>query len=347
MVLYITGVCTRECFYCPLSEEKKNNDVIFANERKVDNSDPIPGIILEEDRMRALGTGITGGDPMVVPERTISIIKALKKAYGKVHHIHLYTSSGFDPSMARTLKEAGLDEIRFHPPLERWPEFSDPEAGEEGTKAFDTAIRASKKAGLRTGIEVPAIPDPDGKRWEEGLRTLVEYAIGQKLDFVNLNELEASHTNADHFKRLGYELVEDSMAVEGSAELARRTIDEMTSRHPDIKTVLHFCSSFYKDSVQLRNRLRRTAENVRRPYEEVTEDGTLIRGVIRTEDPEALAELLGDRYEVPAEMMEIQEGAILIAPWILEVLAPELEEEAYISECYPTADALEVERIPL
>ena len=35
LVLFITGVCPRNCWYCSISEKKKNKDVIFANERPI------------------------------------------------------------------------------------------------------------------------------------------------------------------------------------------------------------------------------------------------------------------------------------------------------------------------
>lgn len=348
MVMYLTGICTEDCFYCPLSEEKKGKDVIFANERRIDVEDPIPGLIGEARRMKALGTGITGGDPIVRMDRLVTVIKALRSEFGKGHHIHMYTSSAFDPRKAGLLFDAGLNEIRFHPPLGTWKDFSEmPEKGSNPAMAFHRTIASCIAVGLKTGIEVPAMPDPGGKGWEEGLLALVDYAIRTRLDFVNMNELEASHTNNAAFIDLGYDLVEDSMAVVGSRELASRVISTMAERYPGHRTVLHLCSSTYKDAIQLRNRLKRTAANVRRPYEIVTEDGTLLRGVIVSADPAMMAKRLAGDMEVPDEMMEVSQAGLLIAPWILERIARYIEEEAYLSEVYPTADGLEVERVPL
>src|SRR6056297_2046886 len=63
-VLFITGICPRKCFYCPISSEKYAHDVVFANEWKIkDVENPVE--LFEEVKMTgAKGAGITGGDPL-------------------------------------------------------------------------------------------------------------------------------------------------------------------------------------------------------------------------------------------------------------------------------------------
>jgi pyruvate formate-lyase activating enzyme-like uncharacterized protein len=195
MVLLITGRCLTGCFYCPLSMRKKGKDVVFANELLVkDESD----ILEEAGLIEAEGTGITGGDPLWELERTVEIIKLLKNAFGDSHHIHLYTST-IDADSYLRLEEAGLDEIRVHPPLALWNRMETSELG---------SIRRS--IDMNIGLEVPVIPDEEG-----GLTSLMRYADGIGLDFVNLNELEFSETNCDALLERGFEVKHDiSSAVE-------------------------------------------------------------------------------------------------------------------------------------
>ena len=81
LVLFVTGICSRNCYYCPLSEKKKNKDVVYANEWPIlKDSD----IIKEAELCNAKGAGITGGDPLLVCERTCSVIKKLKKTFRKM-----------------------------------------------------------------------------------------------------------------------------------------------------------------------------------------------------------------------------------------------------------------------
>lgn len=73
----------------------------------------------EGELIEAEGTGITGGDPLEVVDRTVRMIKMLKEHFGERHHIHLYTSM-MDLEKVEKVVDAGLDEIRFHPPTETW-----------------------------------------------------------------------------------------------------------------------------------------------------------------------------------------------------------------------------------
>lgn len=117
LVLFLTGVCDKNCFYCPVSEERLDKDVTYANEKKVFLDEDI---LKEAVSMGAEGTGITGGEPLLYPRRVKHYIKLLKSHFGSDHHIHLYTSIPASRDLLEKLKKCGLDEIRFHPPYETW-----------------------------------------------------------------------------------------------------------------------------------------------------------------------------------------------------------------------------------
>lgn len=343
LVVYITGLCPHRCFYCPLSEERKDRDVVFANEARADG---LEDILREARRMRALGAGITGGDPLLKLKRVVEVVEALKGEFGKDFHVHLYNAGLYPPGHFHKISEAGVDEVRFHPPVEMWKHFAE-EKGDtpEYVKRYMEMIETAKDCGMDVGMEIPSIPGE-----ERGMLAIVHYAHRAGLGFVNINELEISHTNADEMLRRGLLPLEDSAAVEGSRESALSVIKEALSSPGwgEGAPVLHFCSAYYKDAVQLRERLKRTAENVARDFEVVSEDGTLLLGLIEDIGEEEAMEL-AERYGIPGRFYHIDGRGrrMEIGAWILEDIAPEIPYRAYLVERYPTADGLEVERAPL
>ncbi len=321
LVLLITGECESGCFYCPISDAKRGKDVVYANELKVCDG----GSVLAEARaIGAKGAGVTGGDPLMRPRRTCSQIKALKREFGPAFHIHLYTST-IDRGAYLSLQKCGLDELRIHPQARLWSRME--------RSGLETAIEGLK---MRVGIEVPVIP---GK--EKELASLIRFADKIGLDFVNLNELEFSETNASALKKRGFEVKDDvSAAVRGSQDLALRLVGL------DVKIPIHYCSSSFKDAVQLRRRIMRRARRTALPSDMVTDDGTLLKGVIETSEIDDAISVLNDEYNVPTELVhrDDEKKRLEVAPWVLQRISAELPYDSFIVEEYPTADRLEVER---
>jgi pyruvate formate-lyase activating enzyme-like uncharacterized protein len=326
MVLFVTGLCSHHCYYCPLSEQKKNLDVIYADEMPVTKD---KDIIDEAKLISALGTGITGGDPLIKLGRTLRYINLLKDEFGEKHHIHLYTVTGSKEAFKK-LKEAGLDDLRIHVPEIYWDRLK--------SSGYADILTSAVNAELNVGIEVPVIPHK-----EKELLTLIKVADSLNVRFINLNELEFSDTNWQSMKLLNFETKSYiSTAVKGSQATALKVLNES-----DADMIVHYCSAAFKDGIQMKNRLKRRAKNVAKGYEIITKDSTLLRGEIYTDTPERLALKLIKKYDISKKLIEIAQDKIYIAPWILEKIAKELDEQCYITEVYPTWDQLEVEKINL
>jgi pyruvate formate-lyase activating enzyme-like uncharacterized protein len=129
----------------------------------------------------------------------------------------------------------------------------------------------------------------------------------------------------------------------GSEELGRKLLKS------EVSVPLHYCSSSFKDGIQLRRRIMRRGKNVMKPHEILTEDGTLLKGVIETDSISATTAWLLNKYDIPGRLVwsDHNKDRLEIAPWVLEEIAAELPYASYIVEEYPTADRLEVERTPL
>ncbi len=324
LVLFVTGLCDRGCFYCPLSEKRKNKDVVYANERPVRRW---ADVLREAREMNALGTGLTGGSPTLRFRRLLRFIKLLKKEFGREHHVHLYCCADLPMSKLEALRRAGLDEIRFH------------------TWTIEPVERALK-AGLNAGVELPAIPKTE--------KRLIEYlgrldSIGCR--FANLNELEFSETNARALLERGFQLKsETSMAVRGSERTAKRVL-EWASTHVDMS--VHYCPSRLKDAVQLKNRLIRKALHIAKPHEEITEEGLLFKGVIEglsLSQLRSTRQRLIRRYSLsPKDVYVDFQKRRLEIHWRLAEKLSKLEPSLRFAlvEEYPTFDRLETTYIPL
>lgn len=335
LVLFVTGVCDTGCFYCPLSDKRNHHAAMYANERLClgKTYKELAAQVIEEARAQgATGMGVTGGDPMLVPDLTVEMIRRVKGEFGRSFDVHLYTSKHPERALLERLKRAGLDEIRFHPHESHWMRLPG--------SHFERAMRDARAVGLRVGFEVPVIPGV-----EVGLRRLLEFARELPVDYVNLNELEYTHTNREELARRNLAVVDDgSSAIAGSRELALKLVKAYGGDLP-----VHYCSSRFKDAVQLSNRVRRRAERTARPLDLLSEEGLIVVGLIETHDPEGTARRLKDEFEVPLELLavDVLKSRVEVAAWVLEEVADELREKCFIVERYPTAEALEVERTPL
>jgi len=315
MVLFVTGRCRRACWYCPLSSERKGKDVVFANERRIESPEQAVSIA---ERMSALGTGVTGGEPLLCIDRVKEYCKALKDHFGNEHHIHLYTAQA--PTKPELEQLAGLvDEIRLHPPRECWDQIC-------GTDYIASAQRA-KEMGFDIGIEVPALP---------GLELLIPAL--PYLDFLNINELEWGETNADDMRERGYELAD---GVHNAVSGARDWADDLV-KHDKV----HWCASSFKDSVQLRERLRRIAENTARPFDEVTDDGTIVYGVLELHPGTRDAVVARCRIFLADEEFADCGDRVETAWWLLEEYRDKIPGKKSVVERYPDGGMV-VEVTPL
>ena len=149
---------------------------------------------------------ITGGDPLLRLERTIRYIKLLKNRFGKKFHIHMYVPLELVTyNNLRKLNSAGLDEIRFHPDIDN--------------KKFWLRINDARRFKWNIGVEIPVIP----KKAKE-TKELIDF-ISDKVDFLNLNELELSDTNYNRILEEGYRAKNNiSYGVKGSEELAKNLL---------------------------------------------------------------------------------------------------------------------------
>ncbi len=340
LVLFITGHCHWMCDYCPLSENRREIDWMFANERRVEIGD-WDAVIEEARAMNATGAGITGGDPVMARERVLQACKILKNEFGDDFHLHMYTSIPFKAEWARDFAEAGLDEIRFH--------FLDLES-----EKYTETMSACVESGMLTGVEIPCEPDKENE-----LMQLLETMRDMPVQFLNLNELEITVGNHDNMEVRGFNLSDEITAgAAGSGELATRMRDRVMAASigapdPEDGTVrepypyhLKYCTATYKDSGQLRRRFIRRGEHTISPHEILTEDGTLLFGAVdcSLEDSEEWIEEIHTETGLPRRFMlyDSENERIELPLSMAEELVGEIDAPISLVEVHPTHERLEM-----
>lgn len=310
-IIFVTGLCPRKCFYCPLSHERRK-DVVLVNEVKLKADDHviISSIISEIYRSASLGASLTGGDPLVRLKRTLNIIQSVKDSLGDEFHLHLYTTGkALTATIAKSLDGAGLDELRVHPDISDLPRIAE----------------ALKSVGFDYGLEVPAFPGG-----ERELLNLIFRAEKMGFKFVNINELEFSEENSVALLQRGYTMSGDYISATGSKKTAVRVLEEADKRGVDLN--LHFCPVVVKDRYQTGLRLFRRGQITAKPYEKVTDAGTIIK-----------LEVMGTAEiakSIPKRLYEFRGRKVLTSTDFLPLIE---REEAYIVEEL-SSDRLEISR---
>ena len=337
MVVLVSSKCTSNCFYCPLSLERKQADISYANERPFTK---ISDMLIEAENMTARGASMTGGDPLELHSfsQTLLYCQALKSKFTNEFHIHAYTrGKELNEEMLLQLSPF-LDEIRFHV-INLDKDFS--------------TIELATDYDIDVGIEVPIIPTK-GLEYYKSLIKKFESIIPKKSQFyfINLNELEISETN--YRKLLSHGLKEhnnNQSAVQGSSELAREVV-EWASHHSSVP--VHYCALSTKDNIQLPNRLFRIALKRKLPSDVIIEEGSdrglLVRGVIRANghDLDKIKEFLVMELDIPPKLIykDKRKDRILTNAAILEEIYEEIKQEfsqvqAGLVEEYPSYDNLQ------
>ncbi len=307
LVIFITGVCPNRCYYCSISKERRYK-ITFANEQPITD---ISEAITEAEKISALGAGITGGEPTLEINKILQYITAFKLHFGSEFHFHLYTSVPLNHDELFSLHKAGLDEIRFHPPRL------------DLTQKMKNTIFHANHLNWDLGFEIPVIPNLPHK-----VETIIHFAINNNIDFINFNEFEFTQTNYHELKKRGFKPKNSfTAAVQGSEEIALGLL----KKYEEENIILHYCSSSFKDGVQLTNRFLRRAKNTARQFDEITPEGLLNRGRITTTNKQSLheiAQFIKEQLEVPEELIEIQNevNTILTHCSIVKEIGQELTE---------------------
>lgn len=246
--LFISGRCNCDCFYCPTSQQQlglpATNSVEF---RHPDD------YVAYLKRFGFTGASISGGEPLLTPQRTLAFVRAIKRYFGQGMHLWLYTNGTLlNNELAAQLCDAGLDEIRFD------------------IGATDYNLGTLKHAGgifPTLTVEIPAIP-AEVPRLKELLGALQDRGV----QHLNLHQLRLTPHNLPQLQQRNLRYLHGDKVTVLDSELAaleilRHVIDT------GIDLPVNYCSFVYKNRFQAEAARKRNAPLLIKSCEALSESG--------------------------------------------------------------------------
>ena len=226
-------MCHRNCFFCFNPNQAEFDDYTAAVK---DWRGELRRLHRQNPHMRYIA--LTGGEPLLHPEDCVEYFRTAREFWPEAS-LRLYTSGDLlDEPLLGSLRDAGLEEIRFSVKLDDTPA--------RGEKVWQNMALA--KAFIpRVMVEMPVMPDAETEmiRILSRLEELEIYGI-------NLLELCFPYHNAEVFRSRGYALryppyrtlynfwYAGGLPVDGSELLALKLLREAARKKACLR--IHYCS---------------------------------------------------------------------------------------------------------
>jgi len=296
--LFVNGRCNGRCFYCPTAQDDDGppvtNGLAFANPEEY---------AAYVAAMGFSGVSISGGEPLMTPDLTLSYLRAVRERCGDQVHLWLYTNGTLlTPDLCHRLRDAGLNEIRF----------------DLGAVRYHL-----KKLRLAVGciptvtVEIPAVPED-----EELLKLKMLEMAEAGVKHLNLHQMRLTPYNFGPLTERNYTFLHGEKVTVLESELSALRLVRFGLEH-GIQLPVNYCSFPYKRRFQHAAARRRAAQSVAVSGEVVTEPGYL-RTITSTGVRYCEAVLLQNpSYRHPFEKIVLETGRALYLE--RRQLTPELE----------------------
>lgn len=233
--LFITNICNGACFYCPTSQNK--DEIPSSQGMTFDTPEAYAEYV---NYFKLKGVAISGGEPLLVFDRTLNYIKAIRDKGDSDIYIWMYTNGILiDEHKLRLLASAGLNEIRF-------------DIG--ATNYSLDKIKLAKGIIKNISIEIPSIPEE-----LEILKSLLPEMIKVGVSNLNLHQLRLTKHNAKKLLSREYTYVSDERPIVLESEIAALELINY-ARENKLDIGINYCSFHYKNRFQkagYRNQINR------------------------------------------------------------------------------------------
>ena len=248
--LFINGRCNCRCFYCPTGQE----EIGLPTTNTVDFRTPADYVAYLE-RFGFSGASISGGEPLLTPQRSLAFVAAIKRRFGAAMHVWLYTNGTLlTADLAAQLRDAGLDEIRF-------------DIGANGYRL--DALRLAAGTIPTLTVEIPAIPE-ELTRLKAQLPALRDAGV----QHLNLHQLRLTPYNFPRLVGRGYTFLHGEKVTVLESELAALEVVRH-SLDTGAGLPVNYCSFVYKNRYQAQAARLRNSGFMAKSWEEPTAAGYL------------------------------------------------------------------------
>lgn len=238
----LTLKCNRDCFFCT---NKNQADYAAGINKVYDIISEFKTHLGYYKKMKSVA--ITGGEPLLYPEKCIEFLKEVKKS-DKTIQTRIYTNGDLvTEDMLKLLRDAGLDEIRFG--------LKPDENGKVSTQSLDN-LALSVKYINRTMVEMPLMLNKV-EEMKELMITLDKIGIFG----INILEFLYPYVHPDEYKNKGYEVIKRPYKVlypytyAGGVPIAKSSIEclevMLYCLEHNVKMGMHYCSLENKLTSQL------------------------------------------------------------------------------------------------
>ena len=248
--LFITGKCNAKCFYCPTSQEQ--DGIPSTQLTSFDNP---------EDYVEYLkyfgfkGASLSGGEPLLVFERTLNYIQTIKKELGDEIYLWMYTNGLLgSKEIYQKLSDAGINEVRF-------------DIGATGYNLKYIQLASGIIPNLT--VEIPVVPED-----LENIKQVIPELIKLGVTNLNLHQLRLTNYNAPKLLKREYTYLHGEQATVLESELTALKIIEFVVDH-NLNIGVNYCAFNFKNRFQKAGFRKKIASKFMESNVQLTENGYL------------------------------------------------------------------------
>lgn len=248
--LFITGKCNANCFYCPANQE--HDGIPSTQLTSFENPDDYIAYL---EYFGFKGSSLSGGEPLLVFDRTLNYITKIKQYFGDKIYLWMYTNGILGSEVKfRKLANAGIDEVRF----------------DIGATNYNLKfLKQAKDLIPNLTVEIPAVPEEFDK-----LKQVIPELINSGVTNLNLHQLRLTNYNAPKLLQRDYTYLHGEQATVLESELTALKLIDFISKN-NLNIGVNYCAFHFKNRFQKAGFRKKIASKFIDENSQLTENGFL------------------------------------------------------------------------